>query len=279
MHYELGPYSLDTTTMVISCAKEALDCDDRVVLLLKLLAEHYPGHCEAQFLLDQLWPKRVVSVSSLARLVSDARVFFKSQGCDEQLIQTVHGRGYRLAHGVLKQASALPSQSIDSFRSKKAVTVASAVIAISLVIGAKFLPFNSAASLKIAEAENVHSRILWVDDHPRNNDTEIEHFEQQQIAVYKVTSSKDALALLEMYQYELIISDMGRNDNPLAGLHLVEAIRKKGNATPYIIYTIMPSEAQKQIAYKYGANAVAVDKDELFSFANELLIRQTPGHK
>lgn len=269
MRYELGPYLLDTMTMVISFDNQPLICDDRVVMLLRLLAEHYPGHCEAQLLLNQLWPKRVVSVSSLARLVSDCRVFFKSHGFNEPLIQTVHGRGYRLAHGVLKPAEQSGSVANPIRRSKPVLAGVGVAMAFSLVIGVKFLPFNSAASLKIAEPANVQSRILWVDDHPQNNADEIDHFEQHQIAVYKVTSTKDALALLDMYQYQLIISDMGRNDNPLAGLHLVEAIRKTGIVTPYIIYTIIPSEAQKKIAISYGANAVAVDKAELFTLANQ----------
>ncbi|MBZ9611015.1 response regulator [Rheinheimera maricola] len=286
MNYKLGPYVLDPTSLVISCQGQAVHCDDRIVLLLKLLAERYPEPCETQCLLTELWPKRVVSISSLAKLVSDSRLFFKNIGLATPIIQTVHGRGYRLTHDIaqnlkLQNAYQPPTATIGAARTDKRLRFRFTVLAVAaipllaiLAIAAKMLPTDSAVHLKIAEPDNISGRILWVDDHPENNSAEIAYFEQKQFAVYKVTSSKDALALLSMYQYQVIISDMGRNANPVAGLHLAELIRAKDINTPYIIYTIMPSAGQKNTAASYGANAVVVDKDVLYSTVHHFINHQ-----
>lgn len=57
----------------------------------------------------------------------------------------------------------------------------------------------------------VGSRILWVDDHPSNNDLEREVLEALGIEVFPVKSNKEALTFLPVVRPDLVISDIGRD--------------------------------------------------------------------
>ncbi|MET4489762.1 hypothetical protein [Bradyrhizobium sp. LA7.1] len=57
----------------------------------------------------------------------------------------------------------------------------------------------------------VGSRILWVDDHPSNNDSERNVLEALGIEVFPVKSTKDALTFLPVVRPDLVIGDVGRD--------------------------------------------------------------------
>ena len=120
----------------------------------------------------------------------------------------------------------------------------------------------------IADAPDVVGRLLWVDDHPQNNIYEARFFQNHRIAVHNVTGSADALRLLSMYDYEVVISDMGRGEDRLAGLKLAGQMRAQGNKTPLIIYTVRPDgeeaqRAQREMAADAGAQGVVVTPQEV----------------
>ena len=279
MRYEYGNFVIDSTTSTIFIDQIPIKCDDRIVQLLHLLAQHYPVHCDTQFLLTELWPQRVVSSSSLTRLVSDSRAFFRAQGIEQPLIQTLHGRGYRLAHELAQQCPALTQQGSDSASRQQRFMLYGKLAALLtvLVLSASKLwwHFNltsaPGAALVINEPENARARILWVDDHPENNIEEREFLQAQNIAVYQATTTKDALLLLAMYDYQVILTDMGRQDDALAGLRFTEQLRKQGITTPVIVYTLLSNPAQQQIALEHGANAVAIDKATLYQLLHTML--------
>src|SRR5690606_9030956 len=95
-------------------------------------------------------------------------------------------------------------------------------------------------------------RVLWVDDHPQNNSVERDFFESRKVAVYQVLTTEEALQLLAMYDYDAVISDMNRNDIPLDGLNLVREMRRRGDPTPFVLYSVVPSEAQKRLVAQAG---------------------------
>lgn len=132
----------------------------------------------------------------------------------------------------------------------------------------------SAVPLVIGEAPDVRGRILWVDDNPDNNLSERRHFESRDIAVYIATNTDDALTLLSMYRYHAVISDMGRGDEPLAGFKLMEHMRAHRDDTPYFLYTIMPSESQRDLVRLRGGNGVAVSSKELYSMVLPMFERE-----
>jgi DNA-binding response OmpR family regulator len=115
------------------------------------------------------------------------------------------------------------------------------------------------------EPADAVGRVLWVDDHPENNVAEKRFFERRKIAVYQVRTTEDALALLAMYQYGAVISDMNRNGKPLDGLELVREMRRRGDDTPFILYSIVPSAAQRALVAEAGGQSATVTSDELYA--------------
>ncbi|WP_231759322.1 winged helix-turn-helix domain-containing protein [Microbulbifer elongatus] len=305
MQYRFDRFVLDLTHLRLTANGQAVDADARQLQLLGLLIAAYPECLSRQSLLDQLWPETVVSQWSLGRLVSDTRKLFRELAFCGELIETQHGRGYRLAPEVAKQlhrvaapaetgaegdtspvaqvrsaeAAAAPAPDVGVPSSQIAAAgvregnfwrlfsaVAVVVVATALVvyqITARRIP-DDGAPLVIGEAPGVRGRILWVDDNPDNNLSERRHFESRDIAIYLATNTEDAMTLLSMYRYDAVISDMGRGEEPLAGFKLMERIRGKRDDTPYFLYTIMPSKAQRQLVEQRGGNGVAVTPEELY---------------
>jgi DNA-binding response OmpR family regulator len=106
---------------------------------------------------------------------------------------------------------------------------------------------------------------LWVDDHPENNIEEARFLERRKIAVYRAKTSDEALAMLAMYEYRAVISDMNRDDKPLAGLDLVKEMRRRKDATPFFLYTVVPSAAQQSLLVEAGGQRATVTSDELYA--------------
>ncbi|WP_346838750.1 winged helix-turn-helix domain-containing protein [Microbulbifer sp. SAOS-129_SWC] len=273
MQCRFAKFELDTIELRIAADGRSLDADARQLQLLSLLIEAYPACCERTALLQQLWPNTVVSEWSLGRLVSDTRKFFRQQGYSGPLIQTLHGRGYRLAPELAEQL-VFPApereqpQPPPAGSLRRRIWRVGAALALLLAGGAAYhflaphtpLP----APLVIGEAPDTRGRILWVDDNPQNNLAERRFLEGQGIAVYGATNSEDALALLSMYRYDAVISDMGRGREGLAGLKLLEQMRARGIHTPFFLYTILTSKAQQSLLRERGGQGVAVTPDALY---------------
>ncbi|WP_105102959.1 response regulator [Microbulbifer pacificus] len=305
MQYRFYNFTLDTVQLYLTADGAPVEADARQLQLLRLLIDVYPEPCSQQHLLQVLWPGTVVSHWSAGRLVSDTRRLFRDQGYEGPLIQTLHGRGYRLAPELMEQLREVPSPVGSSSAPPVPSIAADSVVVQPATAGtpSDFAPATSPASfwrlcgvlgllllvtaatvyfitarripdegvpLVIGEAADVRGRILWVDDNPDNNRAERQQFESRGIAVYIVTNTEDALTLLSMYRYQAVISDMGRGDEPLAGFKLMERVRARRDETPYFLYTIMPSDAQRHLVQQRGGNGVAVTPEELFSLVMPL---------
>ncbi|MCK8044830.1 winged helix-turn-helix domain-containing protein [Shewanella sp. 1CM18E] len=337
-------FSVDSAALELHVGEHAVAIDERHILLLRLLAEHFPEHCSKQQCLAYIWPDTVVSDMSLSKLVSDTRKIFVNAGYDGRLIQTVHGRGYRLEHVLGKQIAAQQEaqtaaqaqqlaaehqsresstfgpaqtvtqteqvfsqneqaskqshhsasitteqslvdsdsnqQTLDTQQGKQSQVAAPLVnwweifakvlIAVLLVLGLLFQfwrgGFNTEPSKQLAYSEpnGAIGRILWVDDNPQNNLVEKAYFEQKNIGVYNTVTSEEALMLLSMYNYQAVISDMGRHGDSLAGLKLLQAIRANGHKTPFYLYTYVESAGVIDAIQESGGQAVVVDSESLY---------------
>lgn len=290
MHYCFSAFVLDTQNRTLFCNNERIHCDERVILLLSLLIDAYPAHCDQACLLEKIWPNTVVSSWSIARLISDTRKLFESAGLNIPIIQTLHGRGYRLSPDIAAiissntiEISSPPQDeepNLDNTATPEATSSTQStkksqyfpirslfLISILSIATLALLYYNHGehnGKLALAEPHNVKARILWIDDHPENNQAERQFLEQKKIGVYTTKTSSDALTLLTLYNYDAIITDMGRGADPLAGLKLMQAIRQQGINTPIYLYTIMPSEALRQKAIEHGAQDIAVEAEDLY---------------
>jgi len=108
------------------------------------------------------------------------------------------------------------------------------------------------------------ARVLWVDDRPENNVYERRALEALGMRFTLSTSTEDALYKTELSSYDAIISDMGRPPDPRAGYTLLDALRKQGDRTPFIIYAGSNKPEHKAEAREHGALGSTNRPQELF---------------
>jgi len=96
--------------------------------------------------------------------------------------------------------------------------------------------------------------VLWVDDHPSNNESIATLLKGFGVEVEIALSTDEALAKLQESTFDLIISDMGRIEGRDAGLDLLEKIRVKPDRIPFIIYSSGSAASRtRQKALNLGA--------------------------
>ncbi|WP_188079111.1 response regulator [Actinotalea subterranea] len=70
----------------------------------------------------------------------------------------------------------------------------------------------------------VRLRVLWVDDHPENNRTERSYLRDLGVAVVVATSTVEALELVDREDPTVVITDLARGDDAVAGLTLASQL-------------------------------------------------------
>jgi DNA-binding response OmpR family regulator len=279
--WRFGDAEFDEATGKLSVAGRAIELDRSSPAILAELLRHAGQDVSKDRLLRAGWPDRIVHENSLVKAVGRLRQVLAGHGA---ALETVYGYGYRLdLAGLSGAASAAPPPSrADALRPKglrdPALASVAALLALAAVGGAAFwidaqadagIGFRSEPPVT-ADAPDAIGRVLWVDDHPQNNIYEERLFEEHRIVVHNATSSADALKLLSMNHYDVVISDMGRGEDRLAGVRLVEEMRASGNDTPFVIYTVRPKsveqqDAQRNLVAEAGAQGVAVTPQEIRS--------------
>jgi CheY-like chemotaxis protein len=118
------------------------------------------------------------------------------------------------------------------------------------------------------------ARVLWVDDRPQNNVYERKALEALGISFTISTSTEDALDKLSRYQYDAIISDMGRPPDAQAGYTLLAEKRKLHDDTPFIIYAGSNKPEHKAQAREAGAIGSTNDPLELYDLVLKSIASQ-----
>jgi CheY-like chemotaxis protein len=99
------------------------------------------------------------------------------------------------------------------------------------------------------------SGVLWVDDHPDHHAVQVERLQRYRVLVDTARSTGEALEKLSNHRYQLVVSNMARDENgraaQSAGVDLVRAIRSLDRDTPIAIY------ANGHAAQRYGDEALA----------------------
>ncbi|QLE84245.1 response regulator [Shewanella sp. Scap07] len=276
MWVEFEPFSIDCESRQLLIDGQKVPADDRLFSLMALLIANAPNWVSKQQCLQVCWPDTVVSDLSLSKLVSQGRKLFKQSGCQINVIETVHGRGYRLSNELKLRTrqsledethhnQALISPQVPQYRRlvstfKWPLLVTTMV----LVLGISFVQFTSRPDLIHSESAGSLGRILWVDDNPSNNDIERQFFNDKQLSVYSVVTSEEALKLLGMYHYDVVISDMGRHGDPLAGMKLLQRMRAAQHANPFYLYTIAASPGLRDTLSQHDGQGAAVTSNQLY---------------
>jgi CheY-like chemotaxis protein len=161
-------------------------------------------------------------------------------------------------------------------RQVEAAVALGAAVAKSPAAGSETLTEAAQRATDVADvvAERVNARtvrqasgrrVLWVDDRPENNVLERRSLEAIGIKFDLSTSTDDALNRLATGSYDAVISDMGRPPDARAGYTLLDTMRKKGIATPFIIYAGSNAPEHKKEARSHGALGTTNRADELFT--------------
>ena len=125
---------------------------------------------------------------------------------------------------------------------------------------------------KEQKSEGWRNHILWVDDRPNNNIYERRAFEAVGLRFTLALSTDEALDLLKRNKYAAIISDMGRHEGPREGYVLLEALRRKGDQTPFFIYTGSNLPEHKLEAFEHGAQGLTNNPEELFQMVMKAIV-------
>ncbi|MCI0515817.1 response regulator [candidate division KSB1 bacterium] len=80
------------------------------------------------------------------------------------------------------------------------------------------------------------TQMLWVDDHPENNLNERRMFKQLKVDIDTAKSTTEALEMLKFAHYQIILSDMLRDQEKTAGLEFLKRLREIDLQTPVIFY-------------------------------------------
>lgn len=169
---------------------------------------------------------------------------------------------------------------------RKQAEAAAALVAASVARpDATTTPESAAREAKEAAdvvAETVNARVirraseaivLWVDDRPNNNIFERQSLEALGASFILATSTEEALERVAKQKFDVIISDMGRPSDPLAGYTLLEKLRASGNHTPFVIYAGSSAPEHKTEARSRGALGATNRASELFGYVLSVIDR------
>ncbi|WP_339723834.1 winged helix-turn-helix domain-containing protein [uncultured Paraglaciecola sp.] len=107
--YQFCGFSLDPLKQVLSYQGLVIDLPEKSFQFLEklILADHQV--VEKYHLLDELWKDLVVSEWSLSRLVSDTRHLLAQHVSDQEIIQTLRGKGFKINSNVKIEQIELPT--------------------------------------------------------------------------------------------------------------------------------------------------------------------------
>ena len=108
------------------------------------------------------------------------------------------------------------------------------------------------------------ARVLWVDDNPDNNLFETVALEQLGMFVTKATSTEAGKFYLSRLNFALVITDLGRGNNPDAGMELLETVKQVDKNVPVVVYTLDAGHKRAQLI-DAGAQAVVDTPSELIA--------------
>lgn len=113
------------------------------------------------------------------------------------------------------------------------------------------------------------ARILWVDDEPDNNRLEARPLEAAGASIVFARSTDEAIDAAIRTPFDLVISDIKRGDDAVAGLRIPGALAARGVGVPVIFYV-----GQAQKPPPCDAFGISDRPDELLHLVLDCLARR-----
>ena len=108
MIFNFKQFTLDTERFQLKRQDELIALEPLVFDLLVCLVENRERVVTREELLEKLWAGKIVTDAALSARLKDARKALQDSGARQELIKTVHGRGYQFVAEVTT-ASAQPA--------------------------------------------------------------------------------------------------------------------------------------------------------------------------
>jgi CheY-like chemotaxis protein len=96
------------------------------------------------------------------------------------------------------------------------------------------------------------AEVLWVDDHPADNRREQRMLQAFGVMIDAVRTNSDAMMMLTRHRYDMVISDIARDDEAPDGIALADQIRLKSPSIPLIFYITDLDPKRGTPAYAIG---------------------------
>src|SRR5437660_105804 len=109
MIYTFGECVLDTQLHVLARAEQPVKLRPKAFEVLVYLLENYDRIVTKHELCEQVWPNQFISDATLGSTVRAVRQAIGDTGEAQQLVQTVHGYGYRCMVPVTVRTTPVPA--------------------------------------------------------------------------------------------------------------------------------------------------------------------------
>jgi TolB-like protein len=106
MRYRFGPYELDPAGFELRAHGVPAVAEPQVVALLLHLVANRHRMVSKDDLIESVWQGRIVSDAAIASRIKSARQLVGDNGAAQQVIRTVHGRGFRFVADLQEMAPA-----------------------------------------------------------------------------------------------------------------------------------------------------------------------------
>lgn len=116
-----------------------------------------------------------------------------------------------------------------------------------------------------------NANILWIDDRPENNQNETKMFRQLNVDIQTALDSETAFKMIKKNKYDVILSDMARGDDNIAGLRFLEKYREHSDRVPLIFYVGLPDPDKGVPPQAFG---ITYRPDELLHLVLDALERK-----
>jgi CheY-like chemotaxis protein len=164
----------------------------------------------------------------------------------------------------VEEASEQQVRLISDLQSK--VTQLEAVITQRIALPQPAAPAHPLVAEASEQSTPEVTRVLWVDDSPKNNSYVVALLNQRGIQVDFARSTEEGLRSFRSRQYDAIVTDMGRPEGERAGIDLTRKIREVNHETPIYFYTTSWAARNLRADVKQaGANGITSSSSTLMS--------------
>jgi len=170
MVYRFESYEVDTSTFKLMAKGVSIAVEPQVFDLIVFLIENRERLISRQELFDSLWHDKEVSDTSLSNHIKSARKVLGDNGHTQQIIKTVHGRGYQFIAKVddskkLTKKSSQPAQSQNKIYKLIILALLAGLVMTYLFV----TPPSSMTELKTKNSNYIIAVLPFVNTKPDKN--------------------------------------------------------------------------------------------------------------